>query len=426
MRTNREYICFGIVILSLMVVPGCWWDSGSSPGQLFVPDSGNSRVLVYGFPLTNGQAAVSVLGQSGFNGGDANFDAHGPGTATPDSMAFPTAVAIDGAGNLYVADMFNCRVLQFSPPFTMGKAANFAIGQADLYTVNCLPSPIAIMFDKNGNLWLANKQLKMFPANHLAAGATATVTIGTYNCPDTPPATAAGLCYPTGVAFDSSGNLWLSDTSNSRVLMFPSGNLVTGASATFVLGQPAITGIGAQYCNQDVNQYNNGATAATAKTLCFPTGLTFDSSGNLWVADTGNSRVLMYAQADLTAAISAQTNDVAATFELGQPAGATAFTSPAPNNDPTLGPGNISASTLAAPLSVSFDSSGRLIVGDMGNNRILFFAPPFNSNNNGKEATLELGQPAFATGDANYPATPGPPPTPGTPSAANLFLGLPI
>ena len=414
MRTKWGHICLSVVLLSLMIVQGCWWGSGSSaPGQLFVPDMGNSRVLVYdAYPSTNGQAAIAVLGQSGFAGGNPNFDSATPLTATTaDSMVFPLGLAMDSAGKLYISDAGNCRILQFSPPFTTGKAANFALGQAsgqtNLTTSNCaagnagLYGPAGMAFDSNGNLWVAdegNSRVLMYPKANLAAGGTATVVIGTANC-----TTTSGLCFPTGVAFDSSGNLWIADSDNNRVLMFPAGNLVTGATATFVLGQTATTS------GSDCNQ-SSIVTPPTANTLCGPSRIAFDGAGNLWVADAGNNRVLMYPKGNLA------TNGAAATLELGQPAGAGAFTTNTANN------GGIGPSTLFLPISVGFDSSGRLIVGDGLNNRILFFSPPFS---NGMNATLVLGQPGFTTGDPNYPAAPGTPPTPGTPSATNLFI-LPV
>jgi hypothetical protein len=108
-------------------------------------------------------------------------------------------------------------------------------------------------------------------------------------------------------------------------------------------------------------------------------------------------------------------NGAAATLELGQPAGAGAFTSNTSNN------GGIGPSTLALPLSVGLDNSGRLIVGDAGNNRILFYPSSFST---GMSATLVLGQPNFTTGTPNTPA-PNWPPTPGTPSANNLYIEIP-
>src|ERR1019366_2662347 len=75
---------------------------------LVVPDEGNNRVLLYSFPVTNGQAANVVLGQS-------SFSTSAPGTSAS-TMGSPSAYAVDQVGNLYVSDTLNCRVLQFRPP----------------------------------------------------------------------------------------------------------------------------------------------------------------------------------------------------------------------------------------------------------------------------------------------------------------------
>jgi len=177
------------------------------------------------------------------------------------------------------------------------------------------------------------------------------------------------------LAFDSTGNLWVADYFNNRVLKYPPANLVTGGAATVELGHPA--GLAA-FITQAA-----GVTSTTS--LNEPAGLAFDSAGNLWIVDANNSRVLMYPPANLV-------TGGAAILELGQPAGVTAFTSNTPDN------GGLGRSTLATPIAVAFDSSGRVFVADVSNNRTLGFAPPFS---NGMNATLVLGQANFTTGTSN-------------------------
>ena len=81
----------------------------------------------------------------------------------------------------------------------------------------------------------------------------------------------------------ATGKIFVVDSTNNRVLRFSSSNaLNSGTAASFVFGQTSFT----------------TATAATSQTgLRNPTGATLDSSGNLWVADTGNNRVVAYANA---------------------------------------------------------------------------------------------------------------------------------
>ncbi|MDE1764930.1 MAG: DUF839 domain-containing protein, partial [Thaumarchaeota archaeon] len=106
---------------------------------------------------------------------------------------------------------------------------------------------------------------------------------------------------PQGNVFDSSGNLWVADTENNRVLMYSKTNLGTnGAAATVVLGQNSFT------------SKSNDEDQLSASSLNNPDGITFDSAGNLWVADMKNNRVLMYSKTNLG------TNGAAATVVLGQ------------------------------------------------------------------------------------------------------------
>jgi len=386
----------GILLLAAAVLISCGGSSSSTPPQtqfLFVADTDNNRVLVYNAPFATGQSATVVLGQTSFTTNTI------PSSPTAASMSGPVGVLVDSSGNLYVSDFANCRVLQFNPPFTTGMAATLAIGQpsgaANLTTNTCLSGPNAtatgvanpssLALDGAGNLWVAdtdNARVLKYPAP-ITAGEAATVALGqmttggvsaTCSAPS-----ASTLCAPLGLKFDSSGNLWVADADNARVLMYPPENLVTGGSATVELGQPAATAFTS-------SAPNNGGISATS--LDRPFGLAFDSAGNLWVADGLNNRVLMYAKASLA------TNDAAATMELGQPA-ATAFTSNTANN------GGIGPSTMTIPYGLAFDSNGNLFVTDpifVVNARTLVFAPPFT---NGMNATLVLGQADFVTGTAN-------------------------
>jgi hypothetical protein len=369
---------------------------GSSKGsnttgqtQLFVADTGNNRVLLYNSPFATGQSAATVLGQASFTTNTA------PANPTAASMNFPVYLAVASTGTLYVVDSNNCRVLQFSSPFATGMAANLAIGQPSgttNLTTGCssgnasatnLDQPSGVAIDSAGNLWVTDSafaRVLKYPAP-IIAGETATVVLGQANfgpyLPSLCTGSASGLCHPGGLTFDSAGNLWVADSQNHRVVMYAQASLGTnGASASVVLGQPSF--------GASMNTANNGGLSATS--LDLPTALAFDSAGNLWVADTGNNRVLMYPKASLA------TNGAAATLELGQPA-ATAFSS----NSPGVG-----QSLLTDPLGLAFDSSGNLYVtdGTVGSNsRTLVFAPPLTTS--GMNASLVLGQTNFTTGTQN-------------------------
>ncbi len=113
--------------------------------------------------------------------------------ATDSSLNFPTEVAFDSSGNLWVADEGNNRVLEFAHPFKSGELASVVLGQSDFTS---------------------------------SASATA----------------QNGLNDPYGVALDPAGNVWVADTGNNRVLEFLKGSgFTTGEDASLVLGQPDYT-----------------------------------------------------------------------------------------------------------------------------------------------------------------------------------------
>ena len=109
---------------------------------------------------------------------------------------------------------------------------------------------------------------------------------------------SSALDSPSGSVFDSQGNLWVADTQNNRVLEFQS-PLTTNEAASVIIGQVS-QGPGPGHHDDD--QSNS--------TLNSPSGVAFDSQGNLWGADTQNNRVLEF-QSPLT------TNEAASVI-LGQ------------------------------------------------------------------------------------------------------------
>ena len=136
-------------------------------------------------------------------------------------------------------------------------------------------------------------------------------------------------------------------------------------TADAVLGQTGFT----------TNLANQGGAAGTASTLSGNRGLFVDSTGRLWVADTGNNRVLMFTNA------ATFTNGQAADLVLGQ----ADFVGILDNR----GGANPTANTISGPRSVAVDSAGRLYVADSGNKRLLRYDPPFT---NGMNAVQVFGQ----------------------------------
>jgi hypothetical protein len=200
-----------------------------------------------------------------------------------------------------------------------------------------------------------NRVLGYSNVNSLSNGQTADVVIG-------PPTfyTASGSLFsdPRGIAADSSGNLYVADSGNNRVVIFSSplaakaqSNQSTGFQPFMVLGQGGSFG---------ANRCNVGGSAPDAETLCDPTGLALDAANNLYVSDTGNNRVLEYSNP-------VGTGRLVANLVFGQGGSFTSNATAA-----------ASATTFDNPGALAVDGVGNLFVADTSNERVLEFNTPLS------------------------------------------------
>ncbi|HJU12566.1 MAG TPA: NHL repeat-containing protein [Candidatus Binataceae bacterium] len=348
-------------------------DHSVVPNRLYVADTGNNRVLGWSSVanFTNGQAADLVIGQADFRAAICNY-----GGVTSQSLCNPSGVAVDLTGNLYVADTGNNRVLEFNSPYNNvgipgigNNVANLVYGQSDFSSGSCgnpissatLCGPVAVVTDYANNLYVAdtndNRVLEYTPmtGDTLADAVFGQPDMHSGQCNfGTNSVNAASLCGPEGVAADRSGNLYVADTLNNRVLEYNSLFSRNNNAATLVFGQVSFT--------------TNGAGVPAANTLSHPEGLTVGYMGNMYIADTGNQRVLEY----ITPLVTTSTPGSGETqpdFVFGQ------------NNDfgsaaCNFNVNNPSATSLCTPEGVALDSDGRLYVSDTGNGRVLVYYSP--------------------------------------------------
>lgn len=316
-------------------------------------------------------AATRVFGQPDFASNPVGHNANG--------LSFPIGLVTDTSGGLYVSDRNNSRILYFSPDGdTTADRVYGQHGDLNAYTVNYdgvdgsgLPSadtlnfPVAIAFAADGGLYVTDRENHrvLYYAND--GDTTADRVYGqfgsfTTNPPNndgvggngTPSADNIGV-FALGILADSSGGLYVSDSSNNRLLYFAPGGDTT---ADRVYGQSGSFTSGVK------NNDGQGQTGtSSADSLNFPRGLALDSSGGLYVADRENNRVLFYAN----------DGDTTSDRVYGH---ASSFTSVVGNDD---GGGNASSPTadnLNKPPSVALDSQGGLYVADRDNNRVLYYA----------------------------------------------------
>ena len=223
-----------------------------------------------------------------------------------------------------------------------------------------LYQPAHLIFDSSGNLWVTdygnNRVLEFVPP--FSIGMQASLVIGQPNFETSTPGTSqSGLNGQGGLAVDPSGNLWVADYGNNRVLEFRP-PFSTGMPASLVIGQKDFT--------------HAFAGTGSKDKLFRPNVVVFDRSNNLWVYDGGNHRVLEFNPPF--------SNGMSASLVIGQP-------------DFETNRLSISQSGFSASLGdVAFDPSGDLWVGD--NSRVLEFRTPFS---NGMNASLVIGQVSFTT-----------------------------
>lgn len=340
--------------------------------QLWVADTNNNRMLLYQTPPTNGEPAVVVIGQPIFGPTECNS-----GGLSGATLCGPLGAALDASGNLWVADTGNNRVLEFTFPFRIGQRAALVIGQLSFAASGpCTPSrtsicgPRYLAFDHQGDLWVSdekgNRVLEFQPP--FTMGMPATLVLGQLNftssvCGNAPP-TALGMCFPSGLAFDSKGNLFVSDVNNSRVMMF---------SPPFSIGMPATLAIG------QTNLLRNDLLPPSQSSLSSPSGLSVDASDNLYVADSGNSRIMIFppptSSGEKASAVLGNNN-----FTMINPDQC----GPPPGGGGTA----IDGGTICHPLDVKVDNAGNVVVPDQ-NNRTLIFEPPITT---GEFASVALGQ----------------------------------
>ena len=257
--------------------------------------------------FSSGKAAASQLGQSSLASKEG--DNRG-GVASATTLSDPSSVAVDPTtGTVFVADLGNNRVLRFdsTAALTNGAAAKAVLGQPNFTITAATVSQSrfskvrSICCDDAGRLWVLDDRrvLRFDAASTLANGANADGVLGQANFTTMVENTGqSGLGAPDSLFLSVTGSLWVSSPDLNRVSRFASAATKSnGANADNVLGQIDFVTFGA---------------ATTQGGLRSPHGLAVDLAGNLYVADSGNHRVLVFRNADLGA------NGRDATTVLGQ------------------------------------------------------------------------------------------------------------
>ena len=203
------------------------------------------------------------------------------GIATEASLYSPADVAVDASGNIYIADYLNCRIRKVTVATNIittvaGSGVCAFSGDGGAAISAELNGPNSVAVDSSGNVYIADYNNSRIRKITVSTGVISTIAgTGTGGySADGGAATSAEINYPMGVALDSSNNVYIADTNNYRIRKIT----VSSGVITTVAGN----GTGG---------FSGDGGAATSAELYFPEGVSIDKSGNVFIADADNSRV---------------------------------------------------------------------------------------------------------------------------------------
>ena len=361
-----------------------------SAGNLYIADTYNERIR----KVSNGViTTVAGNGTAGFSGDNAS--------ATSAQLWYPAGLAVDSSGDLYIADLFNGRIRKVSNGvITTIAGGGLVLGDNGPATSAELNAPTGLALDSAANLYIADESDNR--VRKVSNGVITTVA-GTGRegfSGDTGPATSAQLNAPEGVAVDSAGSLFVADALNNRIRKVTNGVITT------------VAGSGTQGFSGD-----NGL--ATSAELNYPSGVAVDSAGNLYLADSSNNRIRKISNGVMTTVAGNGTQGFsgdggpASSGQLNNPMGVAVgpggsiYIADTNNNRirkvsngmiTTVAGGGVSlgdngpatGAQLYGPGAVAVDSAGNLYIADTYNNRIRKVAngvtPPWQET--GRQASV--------------------------------------
>lgn len=253
-------------------------------GNMYIADSAHNRIRKVAAPVA--PAIVGII--STYAGtGDASYTGDG-GSAVKATLNTPSGVALDGAGNLYIADSGNNVVRKIVPSTGIittvaGTGVAGYSGDTGAATSAMLDQPLGITVDAGGNLYIADTSNQRIRRVDAGTGIITTVAgngdpsgngdgKGTFSG-DGGPATSAGLSLPYAVAFDGTGNMYIPDSANNRVRMVNTAGVISTFAGSAVAG------------------YAGDGGPANAAELNTPSGVALDPAGNVYIADTQNTAI---------------------------------------------------------------------------------------------------------------------------------------
>ncbi len=282
--------------------------------------------------------------------GEAGFSGDG-GAATSAALNSPSSMALDAAGNLYIADTANHRIRKVSPSGVITTVAGGGVGCGFAFSelgdgqpagAACLFVPSRVTLDAAANLYIAdsgNHRIRKVGLDGIittVAGNGMSAYFG-----DGGPATRASLKSPTDVALDAAGNLYIADSENGRIR-----KVSLDGTITTVAGNGSC-------CSSSAD-----GSLATSVSLSAPTGVAVDAAGGLYIAESGRHRIRKVGP-DATITLA------------GRPAMTITTVAGDGSCCVFFGDGGAAVkASLNSPFAVAVDAAGNLFIADRFNQRI--------------------------------------------------------
>ena len=335
-------------------------------GDLFIADQDNLRIrevpcdvsaLTCTAPTSDTKQFIYTIAGTGGLTFSGTADNNLPPTGA--ALNNPIGVASDSAGNIYIADTYNCVIREVS-----GTPAEISVFAGTLGTGGCtsggydgpatsasLYYPYRVVVDSKDNVFIADYYSCLI---RKVTGGTITTVVGkspTLACGysgDAGPATAAEISYPNGIALDKSGNLYISDSSNQVIRVVSCLTVTsTGGTCTPKTGETA----GDIYTFAGDNKlgygYSGDGGPATSAQLYNPYDVAADALGNVYIADYSNQRVR---KVNTSGIISTFAGNGAGGYEVD---------------------GILATDTsLSGPAGLAVDGAGDVLIADQNNERV--------------------------------------------------------
>ncbi len=257
----------------------------NAPGGVFVDGAGNIFIADSSSNVVREVLAAAGDIQTVAGNGTAGYSGDG-GAATSAELDSPEGVFVDSSGNIFIADTNNSVIREVVASSgniitVAGNGTAGYTGDGGAATSAELSSPFGVFADSAGNIFIAdtsNSVIREVTSStgviNTVAGSSMSCRVPTDTCGDSGIATSAQLSFPVGVFVDVSENIFIADTSDFRI------REVT-----------ASTGIIATVAGTGGRGYAGDGAAATSAMLDTPYGLFVDAAGDIFIADTDNAAI---------------------------------------------------------------------------------------------------------------------------------------